>query len=175
MKWVIGWPFLILSLFLPEPYREQSLAVQTIICTFFNQMHTFQLMTFIFVLSYFVESKLHNIPSIQLLHHVIIICTVVVQYIEPKYQYLCWCLVGWSTRWLGSVNMFEQPFRTLIKCIMLLVVLKGKWRSTVNLEWKDELKWCWILFVHEIMCILLPIQILYEVYSHNEQKNVFIV
>lgn len=170
MKWILGWPFLLLSLFLPEPYREQSLALQTIICTFFKcRQYTFQLLTFIFVLSYFVETKLHKILSVQILHHVIIACTVVVQYIEPQYQYFCWCLVGWSTRWLGSVNMYVQPIRTFFKCCVLLIVLKGKWRLSRKCEWKDELRWCWILFVHELMCILLPVQILYEVYSRKEQ------
>lgn len=173
MKWVIGWPFLFFSLFLPEPYREQSLAVQTIICTLFDKMYTFQLVTFFFVLSYFVETKLHHILSVQILHHVVIVCTIIVQYMEPKYQYFCWCLVGWSTRWLGSVNMYAQPVRTLLKCIVLLFVLKGKWRHTRQCNLKDELKWCWILFVHESLCVFLPVQILYEVYSNR--VNVLIV
>jgi len=171
MRWAIGWPFLILSLFLTEPFREQVLALQTIICTFFGKGYTFQLLTLIFVISFFIETQMHDNITVQILHHCIVLCTVIVQYIDNKHRYFCWCLLLWSVRWLGSVNIYDQPIRTSIKCIVLVLVLKGRWRPALERPLSEEFKWCWVLFVHEFVCLLLPVQLLYEVYVCKTNKE----
>mgnify|MGYP006126666511 FL=1 len=170
MIWLLGWPVLLVGLFLPEPYREQSIAIQTILCTLFPVKYTFQLVTLIFVAFYFVRHRSHDDIPIQILHHCIVVCTILLQYMEKKYQIFSWCLLAWSARWLGSINIYDQPFRTSIKCLLLMIVLKGRWRTKCPHNFGDELKWCWVLFVNECMCLLLPVQILYEVYVFKQNS-----
>lgn len=165
MEWAVGWPLLILSFLLPEPFKEQLLAAQTVLCVVARQRQPFHLITFLCVISYFTQTQEPLLASlnVHLLHHSIVLCTIFVQYLEQKYQLFCWTLLLWSTRWLGSVNLFSQGVRSLMKCLLLTCVLQGKWRREDTLQ--NELKWCWILFVHESTWCLLPVQMLYEVYA----------
>jgi hypothetical protein len=170
MQWILGWPLLILSLYLHEPYREQVLAAQTIVCTIIEEKRPFKIITMIYVALYFTQlSEKHHPINIIILHHVIILCISIIQYTNPNYKVLCWTLIIWTSRWLGSVNIYAQPIRTTIKSIVLAGLIQGNWG--VRNEERDGLKWSWILFVHEIAWCVLPIQILYEVYYKNKQEN----
>lgn len=168
MNWIVGWPLLILSLFIDDPFREQILAAQTIVCALVQKRKTFHLATLVFIVCYFTQPPVHEHPSyVLIIHHLVIIGAIVSPYLIPNYQFFTWVIMAWSIRWLGSISLFETPFRTSTKCLLYVVIVRGNWgmKSTQLAH-----KWCWILFVHEVMWCFLPIQILYEVYAFRKKK-----
>jgi len=166
MRWPFGWPLLILALFAHEPYKEQLLAGQTIICCMTQQLWPFHTATVISIIIYFTHQDVRILSSAIILHHLIVVCAIVGQYLEFKYKGIIWVLMIWSTRWLGTISIFYSPIRSTIKFILFRCIANRPW-SENN---KYGLKWCWILFTHEIMWCLLPIQILYEVYYCNKKQ-----
>jgi len=168
MKWPIGWPLIVLSLFAREPYREQLLAGQTILCCMVRKYQSFHTATIICVMIYFTHQ--HNIilPQSIILHHIIVVCTIASEYLDIQYKWVIWTLMAWSTRWLGTISVFDSPLRSTIKFIMFRCISNGPWAINET----GGLKWCWLLFVHELMWCLLPIQILYEVYYHNRNNQI---
>lgn len=170
MKWPIGWPLLILSFFAHEPYREQLLAGQTLICCIMPEYCPFHIATTISVISYFTHQlDVQTDPMTFVLHHIIVICAVASHYIDTNYKTIVWILTAWSSRWLSCQSLFVSPLRTLFKCILFRGIASGPWANATGT------KWCWLLFVHEIMWCLLPIQILYEVYHQKKEENMSIV
>jgi len=170
MKWPVGWPLLILSFFTHEPYREQLLAGQTILCCIVQEHHPFHTATIVSIVSYFThQTDIQAAPTTFILHHIIVICAVASHYVDMDYKAIIWVLTAWSTRWLGCQTLFDSPLRTLIKCILFRAITSGPWANATGT------KWCWLLFVHEIMWCLLPIQILYEVYHKKKEEITFIV
>lgn len=170
MKWPVGWPLLILSFFTHEPYREQLLAGQTILCCIIQEYHPFHTATIVSIVSYFThQTDTQAAPATFILHHIIVICAVASHYIDVDYKAIIWVLTAWSTRWLGCQTFFDSPLRTLIKCILFKGITSGPWANATGT------KWCWLLFVHEIMWCLLPIQILYEVYHKKKEEITSIV
>lgn len=167
MKWPVGWPLLLLSFFAHEPYREQLLAGQTILCCIVQQYYPFHTATAIAIISYFTHQQIANVAlTAFILHHVVVFLAVASHYVDTDYKAVVWALTAWSTRWLGTISIFETPVRTLIRCLLFRGVASGPWADSKGG------KWCWVLFVHEIMWCLLPIQILYEVY-HYKKKETF--
>ena len=170
MSWIGGWPLLLLSLFAHEPYREQLLAGQTILCSIVRKQHNFHIATLIFLIFYFSHRQTHfNNIQAEILQHVIVGCAVSSQYINSTYSIPIWTLAAWSTRWLSTYSIFDTPLRSMIKCIIYAIVTNGPWHR------KTDFKWCWVLFTHEITWLLLPIQILYEVYSKKKSDPFDIV
>jgi len=168
MKWAIGWPLLIIALFTHEPYREQLLAGQTIICCMTQEIWPFHTATIVCVIMYFAHQHVTINAAAIVLHHIIVTCAVASQYIEQRqYKRIIWVLMVWSTRWLGTISVFDSPLRTTLKFILFQGVSTGPWSANES----NGLKWCWLLFVHEIMWCLLPIQILYEVYYYKKNQN----
>ena len=166
MIWLGGWPLLILSLFVHEPYREQLLAGQTIVCSMYPEKYNFHTATVIFVIFYFIHPSVHSEHIYTLvLEHIIVACAVVSQYVAPRYTWSIWTLAAWSTRWLTTYSIFDSPFRTCLKCLLFAGSSSGPW------ETNHDFKWCWVLFTHEITWVFLPIQILYEVYAGKKKIN----
>ena len=167
MIWLAGWPLLLLSLFVGAPYREQLLAGQTILCSLYPSRQHFHVATVVFVLFYFThpDTHLENMPA-EILRHVIVACAVMSQYLAPNYQVSIWTLTAWSTRWLPTTSIFDTPLRSFAKCVVFAGVSGGPWRGHPL-----DTRWCWILFTHEAAWLLLPVQILYEVYSKKKNTN----
>lgn len=170
MIWLAGWPLLIVSLFADEPYREQLIAGQTILCSMYPNAHNFHTATAVFVLFYFTHPYTHaqSIHAL-VLQHIIIACAVSSHYIVPKYNRAIWVLSAWSLRWLATSSIFDTPFRMCIKCALFAGISQGPWRSACGM------KWAWLLFTHELAWVLLPVQILYEVYSGKKTNPLDIV
>jgi hypothetical protein len=174
MKWVIlyaGWVILWLSFFCPNEIKEQIIAFETILCTFLKP-EALHIVVITFVVVYFTQTGHRPDAWASIVHHIIIALTVLVQYIEPNYQIRCWVALCWSSRWLGSFLIYSSdthPVRECLKCILFYIVVQchKSWRFSKKYEYKDSIRWLWILFVNEIAWLCLPIQMLYEVYSTN--------
>ena len=170
MKWLAEWPLLVLALFVDEPYREQLIAGQTILCSLYPNTHNFHAATAVFVLFYFTHPYTHTqLIHATVLQHIIVACAVASHYVVPKYNRSIWLLSAWSLRWLATASIFDTPIRTCIKCALFACVSQGPWRSACGI------KWVWLLFTHEVAWFLLPIQILYEVYSGKKTNPLDIV
>lgn len=167
MLWLAGWPLLLLSLFVGAPYREQLLAGQTILCSMYPRRHHFHVATVVFVVFYFTHPETHiqNMAA-EILRHVIVACAVVSHYLAPAYQLPIWTLTAWTTRWLPTASLFDTPLRSLNKCAVFVGVSRGPWRGQAM-----DTRWSWILFTHEAAWLLLPIQILYEVYFKTKKNT----
>jgi len=167
---LIGWPLLILSLFLGQ-WREQIFVMQTVICTLVKQQ-PFHIATLLFLFLYFTQhSEQFTDYRMFVLHHVVVATTNILRYIDSTYQTTCWVIMCWSTRWLASIHFFAQPVRSCFKCLIFAAVLNGKWGQ--ERRFVDGFKWCWILLVHEVALVALPVQMLYEVYS--KKKNIDLI
>lgn len=166
MAWIGGWPLLCISLFVHEPYREQLLAGQTLLCSLFRKQHNFHVATMVFVIFYFTHRPVHgeNVYA-EILKHVVVACAVGSQYIDERYSVPIWTLAAWSTRWLSTTSIFDTPARSVVKCIIYAAVTRGPWHK------RADFKWCWVLFTHEIAWVLLPVQILFEVYNNKKKIN----
>jgi len=56
---------------------------------------------------------------------------------------------------------YQHPIRSAARCIVFGFVAQKQFAKT----FKDGFKWSWILLVHELALLLLPVQMLYEVYK----------
>lgn len=166
MLWVGGWPLLMLSLFIREPYREQLLAGQTILCSLYPRKYNFHTATAVFLIFYFTHPESHTEHVYtQVMQHAVVFCAVSSQYIAPQHAWPIWTLAAWSTRWLATSTIFDAPLRTCVKCALFAASSSGPWQTN------HDFKWCWVLFTHEITWAFLPIQILYEVYAGEKKIN----
>jgi len=175
MKWVIpyiGWTILWVSFFCPIVIREQIIAFETILCTFL-QPAALHVVVVTFIVIYFTQTGHRPDLWASVIHHIIIALSVLVQYIEPTHQIRCWIALCWSSRWLGSFLIYSadsHPVRECFKCILFYIVVQchKSWTFSKTYDYKDSIKWLWILFVNEIAWVCLPMQMLFEVYSMNK-------
>lgn len=170
MLWVCGWPLIFIQLYVPEPYKEMAIALQTFVCAILKKQNipftdsTFAITLFI-ILTYFTQTEQRHQNLITLvLHHVIVAITSISNYILEDWKYILWCMLCWSIRWLSSIHIYQQsPIRVSIR-IFLFFLLSRK-------PFGDPYRWYWILLVHEITWVLIPVQMLYEVYKKPIQKH----
>lgn len=157
---------------MPPHVQEQFIAAQTILCCILSETpQTYHIATMIVVITFFTQQGHHDsIPSL-ILHHVIVCVAVIVQYTNAKYAPLVWTSLCWSARWLGTLLLFgphEHPFRGCMKCLLFFSVVYSRRSWGLPYTIIDGFKWCWILVVHEIVWLCIPVQMLYEVYTHRE-------
>ena len=80
----------------------------------------------------------------------------------------------WSARWLGTMLLFgprEHPLRGCVKCLLFFCVVYSRQSWGLPYTILDAFKWCWILIVHEIAWTCIPVQMLYEVYTHRAETR----
>lgn len=162
---LVAWVLLILHFFVHEPYREQVLAIQTLVCVLCKDLKPLHIVTFFVIIIYFVETHHVWLLWSQCVHHAVVACCIVGEYYVKDWNFWPWLLLCWSIRWLSSVNMYDQiPVRASLRCIIFGLVAQKRFAKT----FKDGFKWCWILLVHEAMWILLPCQMLFEIYKKKK-------
>jgi hypothetical protein len=102
MIWVCGWPFIFIHLYIPEPYKEMSIALQTFICTLLNKHHipftdSIFAITLFVILTYFAQNEPQHLNLITfILHHAIVGIASISNYILEKWKYILWCILCWS-------------------------------------------------------------------------------
>ena len=164
----IGWPLLLLHFFVPIFWREQVLALQTVICAV-TGVQSYHAAT---VAILFVHLSEHNTVGWThlILHHLVLVSAVLSEYKMPEYRRVRWVVVAWSVRWLGTADLYLNPVRAVLRCLVFLFVTncRQQWSSVID---NNYLKTVWILLVHELLWSVLPIQMLYEIYSETQQSR----
>lgn len=164
----IGWPLLLVHFFVPVFWREQVLALQTLVCAVTN-VQPYHAATVAFL---FVHLSEHNTVEWAhvVLHHVVLVSAVLLEYTMLEYRPVRWMVVAWSVRWLGTTNLYLNPGRSVLRCLVFLFVtnFRQQWSTVTN---NNYLKTVWILLVHELLWCVLPIQMLYEIYSETRRAN----
>lgn len=158
-----GWLLLLLHFFFPPPYREQILAIQTVLCTLSPQTQPFHVATVIVCLLYLIgltEIEYAAVPM--LLHHVAVFVSVISEFYFREWRYTCWVLLCWSLRWMNPSNIYvDHPVRALFRCVLFGLLVQR------DFSIDKSVRWCWIFMVHECFCILVPVQMLYEAYAER--------
>lgn len=167
MIWRVAlWGLLVSHFFAAEPFREHIFAVQTVLCAIHSRLTPIHIVTVFMAVIYFVQTEHRWIWWTFLVHHVIVAGCVVGEYAFKEWRHWNWILLGWSVRWLSSLDIYDSPIRATIRCVVFGLVARGRFAKT----FKDGFKWCWILLVHELAWAFLPLQMLYEVYMHKETE-----
>jgi hypothetical protein len=169
MLWKIGgWVLLISHFWWDAPYREQILALQTIISTLAPSLMPFHLATVFVVFLYLVQlgdNVTEFVPLV--LHHVIVFISVLSEYYFKEWRYTCAVVLCWSMRWMNPSNIYlEHPLRAMLRCILFGVLISRQF----SLE--RAIRWCWLFLVHESLYIFVPVQMLYEVYMKKRPRAV---
>jgi hypothetical protein len=164
----IGWPLLLLHFFVPIFWREQVLALQTVVCAV-TDVQSYHAATaailFVHLSEQITVGWMHLV-----LHHVVLVSAVLLEYKMPEYRTVRWVVVAWSVRWLGTADLYLSPGRAVLRCLVFLFVTncRQQWSSVID---NNYLKTVWILLVHELLWSVLPIQMLYEIYSETQQSR----
>ena len=169
MLWrLISNTLLIIHFYLPEPYKEQCLALQTLSCVTIKGKKPEKVLTLSLLVIYFIQTKHQWEFFTCLAHHFIVFCCVIGEYYFKERNYWSWIFLFWSVRWLSSLDIYEkQAWRACLRCMLFIFISQGHYLKTT----KNGLRWIWILMVHEIAWCLLPVQMLYEVYCLNKKEN----
>tara|TARA_B100000683_G_scaffold218506_1_gene214786 strand:- start:767 stop:1276 length:510 start_codon:yes stop_codon:yes gene_type:complete len=157
----LAWALLLIHFFLPEPFREQVLAIETIVAATNRNMRAIHMVSIFVVVVYFVKTEHHWHWSTFLCHHAIVLGCTLSEYYFKDWRYWTWILMAWSVRWLASLDIYAFPLRACARCIVFGVV------AGQNPSIGAGFKWCWILMVHELAWFLLPMQMLYEAYKRK--------
>lgn len=164
-----AWGLLLVHFFVHEPFREQMLAIQTVVCALCKDLKPLHIVTFFVVVIYFVQTSHEWLLWSQCLHHFVVLSCILAEYYISDWHTWSWILLCWSIRWLGSVSMYYQhPLRAAIRCIVFGLVARPRFANS----FKDGFKWSWILLVHELAFVMLPVQMLYEVYKRKKIDSV---
>ena len=168
MLWEFGgWLLLLGHFFFPDPYREQLLAVQTVLITFCPKVMSFHVATGIIWLLYLMnlnESSLDLV--VELAHHVAVFITVLSEFYCREWRYVCWVTLFWSLRWMNVSNIFvTSPWRAFFRCCVFGFVVHR------DFSVDRSIRWCWVFIVHEFFCIFVPFQMLYEVYRSRSVSS----
>jgi len=162
----IGWPLLFVHFFLPEPWGEVTLAVQTFVCAFFRDIQSYHVATTVVLMQYITSPSLDSSLIDILIYHLTVFCAIVGQYTFRTYRPVCWVMLFWTLHWL-DMGPFTA-WRYVLKCVLFRQLsLFPPGRGTHH----GGFKWCWILIVHEWAWCLLPFQMLYEVYVESKIKT----
>ena len=156
---------------MPPRIQEQCIAAQTLLCCMLSDRpQSFHIATMVVVIAYFTQQGHHDSVTALVIHHLMVLLAVVIQYRKTKFAPLCWTALCWSARWLGTLLLFglhEHPVRGCVKCLLFFAVVYSRQSWGVPYVVADGFKWCWILVVHEVAWACIPVQMLYEVYTHR--------
>jgi len=168
MRRYVGWPLLFAHFFVKPFWREQLLALQTLICAN-DSLQSYHAATFVLLFVNFVENVENDTVVQMILHHFVIYSAVLLEYYQ-KYSIVGWVCAAWSVRWLGCVNLYLSPERSCLRCLVFLLVAnwQRKWSNGENSIYRKVI---WILLVHEITWCILPVQILYEIYFNKDVEK----
>jgi len=158
----LAWTLLVVHFFVKEPLREQILAVQTVVCSLCLELKPLHVVSFFVIVIYFLQTSYEWFLWSQCVHHAVVGACILGEYYFKEWHFWSWILLCWSVRWLNSISMYYQhPIRSAARCIVFGFVAQKQFAKT----FKDGFKWSWILLVHELALLLLPVQMLYEVYK----------
>jgi hypothetical protein len=164
----VAWTLLIVHFFVEEPIREQLLAMESIVCALCTELKPLHIVTFFVLAIYFIQTSYEWLLWSQLIHHIIVAACIIGEYYIEKWHFWSWILLCWCMRWLSSISIYYQhPVRSALRCIVFGFVAQKRFAKT----FKDGFKWCWILLVHECALSVLPLQMLYEVYSAKSRAT----
>lgn len=164
----VAWTLLLVHFFVHEPFREQVLAVETIVCALSKDLKPLHIVNFFVIIIYFVQTSHHWMVWSQCAHHAIVAVCIIGEYYLKEWHFWSWVLLCWSIRWLSSVSMYYQhPVRAALRCVLFGLVAQKRFAKT----FKDGFRWCWILLVHEIALCALPFQMLYEIYRKKKVET----
>ena len=154
------WFLLLFHFFLPPPFREQLLAIHTVLLTLTPAVLPIHIATGFVVLLFFgkfSEIASESVPMI--LHHLVVFMYIWSEYYLKEWRYTCGVVLCWSVRWMNPTNIYsEHPFRAVVRCALFGLM------SCRHFSWSKSVRWCWIFLVHEFFYVLIPVQMLYEVY-----------
>lgn len=164
----IGWPLLWVHFFVPLFWREQILALQTLVCAV-TSVQSYHAATVALLFVHLSEPNTVEWAHV-VLHHAVLVSAVLLEYTMPEHCTVRWVVVAWSVRWLGTTNLYSNPGRSVLRCLVFLFVtnFRQQWSTVTN---NSYLKTVWILLVHELLWCALPIQMLYEIYSETRRSH----
>lgn len=163
----VAWTLLIIHFCVHEPFREQLLAAETVICCLCSNLTPVHIVSFFVIVIYFVQTSYEWIWWAQCIHHAVVLICIFGEYVIKEWHCWTWVLLCWSIRWLSSIGMYYQhPLRSSLRCVIFGLVAQKRFAPT----FKDGFKWSWILLVHEVVLFVLPLQMLYEVYKYKKTE-----
>jgi hypothetical protein len=164
---LIGWPLLLVQFFLIPFWREQVLALQTLICAMVKPQQSYHTATAV-VLFVHLSKTLSDEWVNQILHHIIVAAAVLLEYFVQDYRLVGWVCAAWSVHWLGAAQI--QPIRSCLRYVVFLIVANARKRWADNNYYKTV----WILLVHEVTWCIIPVQMLYEIYFQSIKKTLVV-
>jgi|TARA_B110000902_G_C14272165_1_gene573607 hypothetical protein len=167
---VIAWGIL-LGYFVLISYREEIIAAQTIFCAAnLEKIYPFHFATIAIMVITDSDQTENEILRVILLHCAVCFA-VAVEYLLPRQKYIAWTAVVWIVKWLNCTPLLQSPFRACLKCCIYIIVsnLRQKYLEA------NYGKCIWILLVNEIFLILVPFQLLHEIYYKKKKESYFIV
>tara|TARA_B110000090_G_C13316227_1_gene421653 strand:- start:629 stop:1153 length:525 start_codon:yes stop_codon:yes gene_type:complete len=168
-----GWIIIFVQFFVLPQFREQVMAVQTIFCaaTIQAERRPFHVATLALLITVSPEQVETDLTKIILLH-IAIFSAVLIEYKSQKWRFVAWVSVAWSVRWLGCQTFYDSPpARASLKCVVYIIIANLRQKYLDGNYFKDV----WVVLVHEICWVIIPIQMMREIYRKKKKKDFFIV
>jgi|TARA_B110000879_G_C11049008_1_gene462014 hypothetical protein len=169
---ISGWILIFIQFLITEEWRELIIAAQTIFCAAtIGKIHPYHIATGVLLAISSEAEKNTNLVQLILLHLVILAAVFLEYQQKVELKYVAWLSLVWTIKWLNCDYFYEQPFRSCFKCILFIIV------SNLRQKYLDAnfFKCLWILICHEILLLLAPAQLLWEIYRKTKKKETFIV
>lgn len=106
-----------------------------------------------------------------ILHVVSLIGTIGTYLVQQKYVG-GWCFLWWACAGIGLTqttrvgNIF--PIRMLLRFVIFYCAdVASRYGIATTRNPLSLMRWTWTLFVHEILLVCLPLQLIYDVYYHR--------
>jgi len=166
----VGWIIIFVQFFVLTQFREQIMAAQTIFCAATSHtIYPFHVATLALLITVSPEQREIDLTKIILLH-IAIFSAVYIEYQSPRWKRVAWVSVAWSIRWLSCQKFYDSPIRSSIKCILYIIIanLRQKYLNG------NYFKCVWLVLVHEICWVVVPIQMMREIY-YKKKKEFLIV
>jgi len=164
----LGWVLIFLQFFTKTIWREQIIAMQTIFCAATaNQIQPYHLATATLIVILSADPISTDMTKF-ILFHITVLSAVYIEYRLPSARYVSRTAVVWIIRWLGSCNDFySDPVRSCTKCLVYIIIANFRLKY-LNANFY---KCIWIITTHEICLLILPIQLLREIYLARPRAN----
>jgi hypothetical protein len=169
---ISGWILIFIHFLITEEWRELIIAAQTIFCAAtISKIHPYHIATGVLLAISSASEKNTNLVQLILLHLTVLFAVFLEYQQKVEFKYVAWISVIWTIRWLNCDYFYEQPFRSCFKCLLYIVV------SNLRQKYLDAnfFKCIWIIICHEIFFVLVPIQLMNEIYRKTIKEETFIV